>query len=111
MMTRDLAAADRHRHRQRPVGQGRVVMLAQDEAEHPAGGHVQHAVQVQPASPVEISVPSPYHLVLTFCAGKSRFPKSRATCAIGLPASRASRTAPSLKSWSNFLRVSVIAVL
>src|SRR5437879_2182416 len=36
-------------------------------------------------------------------------PSSRATCAIGLPVSRTSRTAPSLKSWSNFLRVSAIA--
>ena len=32
-------------------------------------------------------------------------PRSRATCATGLPVSRASRTAPSLKSASNFLRV------
>jgi hypothetical protein len=38
-------------------------------------------------------------------------PRSRATCAIGFPVSRTSRTAPSLKSASNFLRVSAIAVL
>jgi len=38
-------------------------------------------------------------------------PRSRATCAIGLPVSRTSRTAPSLKSRSNFLRVSAIAIL
>src|SRR5689334_21723527 len=41
----------------------------------------------------------------------SLIPRSRATCAIGLPVSRTSRTAPSLKSWSNFLRVSPIARL
>src|SRR6478752_1682952 len=35
-------------------------------------------------------------------------PRSRTTCAIGLPVSRTSRTAPSLKSLSNFLRVSPI---
>ena len=34
----------------------------------------------------------------------SLIPRSRATCAIGLPVSRTSRTAPSLKSASNFLR-------
>src|SRR6266496_4308076 len=39
----------------------------------------------------------------------SWIPRSRATCAIGLPVSRTSRTAPSLKSSSNFLRVSAIA--
>src|SRR6266566_5270033 len=38
----------------------------------------------------------------------SWMPSSRATCAIGLPVSRTSRTAPSLKSRSNFLRVSPI---
>src|SRR5690242_4711286 len=38
-------------------------------------------------------------------------PRSRATSAIGLPVSRTSRTAPSRKSVSNFLRVSAIAVL
>jgi putative transposase len=38
-------------------------------------------------------------------------PRSRATCAIGLPVSRTSRTAPSRKSASNFLRVSPIAIL
>src|SRR5205814_9304848 len=38
-------------------------------------------------------------------------PRSRATSAIGLPVSRTSRTAPSRKSRSNFLRVSAIAVL
>jgi hypothetical protein len=32
--------------------------------------------------------------------------RSRITCAIGLPVSRTSRTGPSLKSLSNFLRVS-----
>src|SRR5205823_5008929 len=37
-------------------------------------------------------------------------PRSRATCAIGLPVSRTSRTAPSRKSRSNFLRVSPIAI-
>jgi hypothetical protein len=36
--------------------------------------------------------------------------KSRATFAIGQPVSRTSRTAPSLKSASNFLRVAVIAL-
>jgi hypothetical protein len=36
-------------------------------------------------------------------------PRFRATCAIGLPVSRTSRTAPSRKSGSNFLRVSAIA--
>src|SRR2546425_165315 len=36
-------------------------------------------------------------------------PRSRATCAIGRPVSRTSRTAPSLKSRSNFRRVSAIA--
>src|SRR5262249_20240775 len=40
----------------------------------------------------------------------SLIPRSRATCAIGLPVSRTSRTAPSPKSRSNFLRVSPIAV-
>src|SRR5512142_887839 len=38
-------------------------------------------------------------------------PRSRATCAIGLPVSRTSRTAPSRKSLSNFLRVSAIGEL
>jgi hypothetical protein len=37
-------------------------------------------------------------------------PQVRATCATGLPVSRTSRTAPSLKSWSDFMRVSAIAV-
>src|SRR6266516_942839 len=37
----DLAAADRHRHRQGAVGQLGVVMLAEGEPEHPAGGPVQ----------------------------------------------------------------------
>ena len=41
----------------------------------------------------------------------SLMPRSRATCAIGLAVSRTSRTAPSRKSASNFLRVSAIAVL
>src|SRR5262249_47809427 len=41
----------------------------------------------------------------------SLIPRSRATCAIGLPVSRTSRTAPSRKSWSNFLRVSPIGEL
>ena len=41
----------------------------------------------------------------------SLMPRSRATCAIGLPVSRTSWTAPSRKSASNFLRVSAIAVL
>src|SRR5207248_39836 len=40
----------------------------------------------------------------------SLIPRSRATCAIGLPVSRTSRTAPSRKSASNFLRVSPIAI-
>src|SRR5690348_8673280 len=40
----------------------------------------------------------------------SLIPRSRATCAIGLPVSRTSRTAPSRKSLSNFLRVSAIAL-
>ena len=34
------AAAHRHRHHQRPVGQLRVVMLAQREPQHPARSHV-----------------------------------------------------------------------
>src|SRR5262249_8453470 len=38
-------------------------------------------------------------------------PRSRATCAIGLPVSRTSRTAPSRKSRSNFLRVSPLGEL
>jgi hypothetical protein len=41
----------------------------------------------------------------------SLMPRSLATCAIGLPVSRTSRTAPSRKSASNFLRVSAIAIL
>src|SRR5512142_1952025 len=41
----------------------------------------------------------------------SLIPSSRATCAIGLPVSRTSRTAPSLKSRSNFLRVSPTGAL
>src|SRR5215813_11287004 len=41
----------------------------------------------------------------------SLIPRSRATCAIGLPVSLTSRTAPSLKSLSNFLRVSPIGEL
>ena len=44
------------------------------------------------------------------CRGELR-PRSRATYAIGLPVSRTSRTAPSLKSLSNFLRVSPIGEL
>src|SRR5690349_6468146 len=40
----------------------------------------------------------------------SLIPRSLATCAIGRPVSRTSRTAPSLKSRSNFLRVSAIAL-
>src|SRR6266700_562590 len=40
----------------------------------------------------------------------SLIPRSRATCAIGLPVSRTSRTAPSLKYASNFLRDSAIAL-
>jgi hypothetical protein len=38
-------------------------------------------------------------------------PRSRATCAIGLPVSRTSRTAPSRKSLSNFRRASPIGEL
>jgi len=42
-----LAAAHRHRHGQRPVGQLGVVMLAQREPEDPAGGRVQDAGQLE----------------------------------------------------------------
>src|SRR5512142_3233029 len=38
-------------------------------------------------------------------------PRSQATCAIGLPVSRTSRTAPSRQSLLNFLRVSAIGEL
>src|SRR5262249_14403240 len=41
----------------------------------------------------------------------SLMPRSLAACAMGRPVSRTSRTAPSLKSWLNVLRVSAIAVL
>jgi hypothetical protein len=42
-----LAAAHRDGHGQRAVGQCCVVPLAQGEAQHPAGGHIQHRDQVQ----------------------------------------------------------------
>ena len=45
-------AAHRHCHGQRAVGQVGVVVLAEGEPEDPARAHVQHAVQVQLASPV-----------------------------------------------------------
>ena len=45
------AAADCHRHGQRPAGQLRVVVLAERMPEDPARAHVQHAVQVQLAFP------------------------------------------------------------
>jgi hypothetical protein len=44
---RDPAAAHRHRHHQRAVGQLGVVVLAEREPEHPAGGHVHHRGQVE----------------------------------------------------------------
>jgi hypothetical protein len=43
-------------------------------------------------------------------SGPSLMPRSRATCATGLPVSRTSPTAPSRKSASNPLRVSAVAV-
>ena len=47
----DLAAAHRHRHGQRAVGQSGVVVLAEREAEYPPGGHVQDRGQVELALP------------------------------------------------------------
>jgi hypothetical protein len=44
-----LAAAHRHRHRQRPVSELRIVMLGQGEPHHPPGAHIQHRGQVQRA--------------------------------------------------------------
>src|SRR5207253_909352 len=44
-----------------------------------------------------------------FSSVPGTIPSSLATCAIDLPVSRTRRTAPSLKSGSNFLRVSAIA--
>jgi hypothetical protein len=44
-----MAAAHRYGHGQRAVGQLRVVALAEGEPQHPAGGHIQHRDQVQPA--------------------------------------------------------------
>jgi hypothetical protein len=38
----DLAAAHCHRHRQGPVGQLGVVVLAEREPQDPPGGHVHH---------------------------------------------------------------------
>jgi hypothetical protein len=46
-----LAAADGDHHRQRTVGQRRVVMPAEAEPEDPARAHVQHAVEVQLSLP------------------------------------------------------------
>jgi hypothetical protein len=46
---RHLAAAHRHRHGQRTVGQRRVVALAQGEPQHPAGSNIEDRDQVQPA--------------------------------------------------------------
>ena len=56
-------------------------------------------VPALPAAPVSID---------PVAQGSRVDPRSRATCAIGLPVSRTSRTAPSRKSLSNFLRVSPI---
>lgn len=39
--------AHRHRHGQRPVGQLRVVLLAQREPQDPARAHVKHRVKVE----------------------------------------------------------------
>jgi D-arabinose 1-dehydrogenase-like Zn-dependent alcohol dehydrogenase len=47
----DPAAAHRHRHGQRAVGQSGVVVLAEREAEYPPGGHVQDRGQVELALP------------------------------------------------------------
>ena len=41
------AAADRDRHRQRPVGQIGIVMLRHGEPDDPPRPHIEHAVQVQ----------------------------------------------------------------
>jgi hypothetical protein len=57
-------------------------------------------------------VPSPRRRLSAFTQLPSvpaLIPRSRATCAVGLPVSRTSRTAPSRKSASNFLRVSATA--
>jgi hypothetical protein len=43
----DLPAAEGHRHDQGAVGQLGIVVLAEGEPEHPAGGHVQHRGQVE----------------------------------------------------------------
>jgi very-short-patch-repair endonuclease len=65
---------------------------------------------------LSLSAPSPsprrrLSAFTQFPSVPSLMPRSRATCAIGLPVSRTSRTAPSLKSLPNFLRVSAIAYL
>src|SRR6266851_3291488 len=66
------------------------------------------------SSSLSAPVPSPRRrlsVVTQFPSVPSLIPRSRAICAIGLPVSRTSRTAPSRKSGSNFRRASPIAVL
>src|SRR5205814_8758714 len=66
------------------------------------------------SSSLSAPVPSPRRRASAFTQlpkVPALMPRSRATCAIGLPVSRTSRPAPSRKSASNFLRVSAIAVL
>ena len=74
----DLPAARRHRHRQRAVGQLRIVVLAEREPEHPPGGHVQDRGQVELALTGgdlgAVAVP----LAVDLLAGKSRLTRSGA---------------------------------
>src|SRR5262249_14398472 len=63
------------------------------------------------SSSTPLPSPRPRRSALTqFPRVPALIPRSRATSAIGLPVSRTSRTAPSRKSRSNFLRVSPIAL-
>ena len=67
------AAPDGHRHRQRAVGQRRVVTGAEREPDDPARAHVQHESRYSLPSPVTISVPSPYQRRLIPPAANFRF--------------------------------------
>ena len=72
-----LPAADRRRHGQGAVSQLRVVMLRANPSTRREATSSTEARWSLP-SPVGISVPSPYYLTLTYCAGKSRLTRSGA---------------------------------
>jgi hypothetical protein len=73
-----LAAAHRHRHGQRPIGQLRVVALAEGNPSTRREATSRTETRWSLPSPVRISVPSPNHLRLICWAGKSRLTRSGA---------------------------------